>query len=90
VGTFVVRPEKVALWSRQAAPDDGDDVVAEGRVAEVVYAGPVTRYLVDLDAGVQLTAAMSNHGRAVEIARRGDRVRISFARRHCLELENSA
>jgi putative spermidine/putrescine transport system ATP-binding protein len=89
-GTFVVRPEKLELGSQPARPVADGHVAADGTVAEVVYAGAVTRYLVDLDAGAQLTAATSNHGRDVDVVQRGDRVSVSFARQHCLELETSA
>jgi putative spermidine/putrescine transport system ATP-binding protein len=85
-GTFTVRPEKVGLRREDApGPDDGD-VVAPGTVAEVVYAGPVTRYLVDLDAGARLTTVLHNDGRSSDVAGRGDRVRAGFARRDCRRL----
>jgi putative spermidine/putrescine transport system ATP-binding protein len=58
----------------------------------VVYAGPVTRYLVDVDEGVRLTSVTQNHSRATDLAHRGDRVRVMFGRSHLLELgdESSA
>ena len=85
-GTFTVRPEKVGLRREDVpGPDDGD-VVAPGTVAEVVYAGPVTRYLVDLDAGARLTTVLHNDGRSSDVAGRGDRVRAGFARRDCRRL----
>ncbi|NJC72521.1 ABC transporter ATP-binding protein [Planosporangium thailandense] len=40
-------------------PDDGD-VTATGRVVEAVYAGPTTRFVVQLDAGAQLVALRQN------------------------------
>jgi putative spermidine/putrescine transport system ATP-binding protein len=91
-GTFTVRPEKVRIAAGDAreagdADDSGaDEVVADGTVAEVVYAGPVTRYLVDLDAGDRLTAVLQNSGDASGVADRGDRVRLLFARKDCREL----
>jgi putative spermidine/putrescine transport system ATP-binding protein len=84
-GTFTVRPEKIDLRREDAGAGDGD-VAAPGTVAEVVYAGPVTRYLVDLDAGARLTTVLHNHGRSSDVAGRGDRVRASFARRDCRRL----
>jgi putative spermidine/putrescine transport system ATP-binding protein len=83
-GTFTVRPEKVRIVAGDIDPDR--DVVADGTVAEVVYAGPVTRYLVDLDAGERLTAVLQNSGDDSRVAGRGDRVRLGFARKDCREL----
>jgi putative spermidine/putrescine transport system ATP-binding protein len=90
-GTFVVRPEKLELarGPRQARPDDRE-VAADGTLAEVVYAGALTRYLVDLDAGARVTAVLPNHSRADDVAARGERVHVSFARRHCLELDTTS
>ncbi len=86
-GTFVVRPEKVELLP---AGDRGTgaeaDVVAQGTLAEVVYAGASTRFLVDLDAGTQVTSVAANDRRATATAARGDRVGVRFAREHCREL----
>jgi putative spermidine/putrescine transport system ATP-binding protein len=52
-GTFSVRPEKIHLSTSGRPPEGVDMVSAMGRVAEVVYAGPTTRIVVDLDAGGQ-------------------------------------
>jgi putative spermidine/putrescine transport system ATP-binding protein len=92
-GTFTVRPEKVRIAAVDAG-EAGDasgvgadgEIVADGTVAEVVYAGPVTRYLVDLDAGDRLTAVLQNSGDTSGVADRGDRVRLLFARKDCREL----
>jgi len=55
-GTFSIRPEKIAL---RGEPGEGT-VTATGRVAEVVYAGAATRFVVDLDAGGRLVALQQN------------------------------
>jgi putative spermidine/putrescine transport system ATP-binding protein len=52
-GTFAIRPEKISL-------DGTGDISATGRVAEVIYAGPATRFVVDLDAGGRLVALHQN------------------------------
>jgi putative spermidine/putrescine transport system ATP-binding protein len=93
-GTFVVRPEKLELGRGSrlvdgARPAAMGEVVADGSLAEVVYAGALTRYLVDLDAGARVTAVVPNHSRAPDVAGRGERVHVSFARQHCLELDTS-
>jgi putative spermidine/putrescine transport system ATP-binding protein len=62
-GEFAVRPEKL----RVAAPDavlDSDEVATRGRVREVVYLGPSTHAIVELDAGPRLTVSRPNSGAA--------------------------
>jgi putative spermidine/putrescine transport system ATP-binding protein len=57
--TFTVRPEKI----RMVAPDQAAEAgmtSALGRVRDVVYLGMNTRYLVELDAGVDLTVVQQN------------------------------
>jgi putative spermidine/putrescine transport system ATP-binding protein len=51
-GVFSVRPEKIQLSPVGSVAPDGT-ISADGRVAAVVYAGPTTRLVVDLDAGDQ-------------------------------------
>jgi putative spermidine/putrescine transport system ATP-binding protein len=92
-GSYTVRPEKIHLVPESTAPPPVDDRVrAAGQIAEVVYAGPVTRYLVDLDAGLRLVVLDHNHAGSEEVQlARGSRTCVSFHRRHCLALhERSA
>jgi putative spermidine/putrescine transport system ATP-binding protein len=56
-GVFAVRPEKIRL--NGAEPADGE-IAATGRVIEVIYAGPATRFVVDLDAGARMVAVAQN------------------------------
>ena len=49
-GTFTIRPEKIRLAAADAAPGP-DESSALGRIASVVYLGPDTRYIVELEAG---------------------------------------
>jgi putative spermidine/putrescine transport system ATP-binding protein len=60
-GTFSVRPEKISISpaDRTAEIRDGD-VTANGTIVEVIYAGPATRFVVDLDAGARLIAVQQN------------------------------
>jgi putative spermidine/putrescine transport system ATP-binding protein len=55
---FTVRPEKIRLLE-PAAPAGGLRVEA-GRVADVAYAGMITRYRVALDAGGELQVVRQN------------------------------
>jgi len=90
-GTFSVRPEKIRVLPEQgrvpgqSAPGDAaDQSAATGTVAEVVYVGGATRFLVDLDAGGRLTAVQQNLETSSEdvAAYRGSRVRLQWHRRH--------
>jgi putative spermidine/putrescine transport system ATP-binding protein len=74
-GTFAVRPEKIAFSAEGAA----------GTVAEVIYAGPVTRYLVDLDAGARITVAEQNT-RTSAADLRGRAVCLSWHQEHVIEI----
>ena len=69
-GTFAVRPERIRIGDSGAA----------GTIAEVVYLGASTRYLIDLDAGPRITASEPNTSAdaAASAQRRGDRVQISI------------
>ena len=71
-GTFVVRPERVRL--SRTGPG------LAGTIAEVVYLGATTRYLVDLEAGPRITASEANTeaGAAMAAQRRGERVLVSI------------
>jgi putative spermidine/putrescine transport system ATP-binding protein len=85
-GLFAVRPEKVDLVMDRSQRFGEQTVVADGVVATVVYAGPVTRYVVDLDGGGRVTCATQNHRSADDRAATGDSVRLAFDRRHCRQL----
>jgi putative spermidine/putrescine transport system ATP-binding protein len=90
---FAVRPEKIALVA--AAPGPGDPLAkaraggvrdpercqADGVVRDVVYLGPQTRYLVELDAGCDLVVVAQNHSTTGDTATpRGHRVRATWPR----------
>jgi putative spermidine/putrescine transport system ATP-binding protein len=68
---ITVRPEKVRLLASGESPPPGSHA-EQGRIDEVVYLGMLTRYVVALDAGGQLTAVRQNlDGYAADVA--GDR-----------------
>jgi putative spermidine/putrescine transport system ATP-binding protein len=86
-GTFTVRPEKIHL----AAPDDeprSDETSALGTISKVIYLGPDTRYLVDLDAGARLVVDQQNltTSSSEALALEGKRVRLTWKRLHNLAL----
>src|SRR4051812_9646948 len=87
-GLWSVRPEKLRL----AGPDDAPgphEHAADGTVAEVVYAGAATRFLVDLDAGARLTVTQQNlHTTSMQVQTlRGSRVRLIWGREHEFRLD---
>jgi putative spermidine/putrescine transport system ATP-binding protein len=66
-GTYAIRPERMVLL------DDGADVPAgmrsvPARVAEVVYAGPVTRVAADTESGQRLNATLVSARTGSDIA----------------------
>lgn len=84
-GTFTIRPEKIRL----ADPDAEvgvDEATALGHVAEVVYLGADTRYLVALDAGQSLVVTQQNLATSSmeALAAQGRAVRLIWKRQHTL------
>jgi putative spermidine/putrescine transport system ATP-binding protein len=86
-GLFSIRPEKLRLWATDQPVANGE-LSADGTVADVVYVGPATRFLVDLDVGGQLIAVQQNlrTTSADATARRGERVRLSWREEHMFRL----
>lgn len=80
-GDFAIRPEKLRLAGAGEGGSDGE-VAAPGRVAEVVYLGPSTHTMVELDAGPRLTVSHPNEDRSIDSAleRRGQEVTVVFHR----------
>jgi putative spermidine/putrescine transport system ATP-binding protein len=89
-GSFAIRPEKLAVVASGSAVHDGL-MGADGTLAEVVYGGPVTRYVVALDAGGRLTALEQNAGTRTDAAalRRGDRVALRWRPDHVIDVPGS-
>jgi putative spermidine/putrescine transport system ATP-binding protein len=55
---FTIRPEKIQLVDPSAAPNGLR--TERGRIADVAYAGMMTRYTVELDAGGELQVVRQN------------------------------
>jgi putative spermidine/putrescine transport system ATP-binding protein len=82
---FTIRPEKIRLLA-----EDAPGLHAEaGVVRDVAYAGMVTRYLVDLDAGGELQVVRQNLETSSEEVRaqRGRRVLVGWREEHEYEIE---
>ncbi|MGY6021597.1 ABC transporter ATP-binding protein [Streptomyces spinosirectus] len=91
VGIYSIRPEKIRVLKESAEADRPDHATATGTVAEVVYLGDSTRFLVDLDAGGRLTALQQNLETSAEdvAAYRGMRVRLQWHRRHTVPVPDT-
>ncbi|ANP52585.1 putative spermidine/putrescine transport system ATP-binding protein [Streptomyces griseochromogenes] len=87
-GTYTIRPEKIRVLEESAESDAPEHATATGTVAEVVYLGEATRFLVDLDGGGRLTALQQNldTSSADVAAYRGARVRLRWHRRHAVRI----
>ncbi len=87
IGEVCVRPEKLHVHDGGADGADGPDAgdrQALGTVAEVVYAGAVTRFVIDLESGERVVALEQNlRTSSMDVlGRRGARVRISWHEAH--------
>jgi putative spermidine/putrescine transport system ATP-binding protein len=89
-GTFTVRPEKIRI-APPDAPVGPDELSAAGRIRDVVYLGPDTRYVVALDAGAELVVTQQNLSTSSTEAldARGRAVRLVWNRLHNLEIGRS-
>jgi putative spermidine/putrescine transport system ATP-binding protein len=89
IGTFTVRPEKIHLEEPDAVagPDENS---ATGRIREVVYLGPDTRYIVALDAGAELVVTRQNLATSSSeaLASQGKAVRLVWKRQHDLPISD--
>jgi putative spermidine/putrescine transport system ATP-binding protein len=85
--TFTVRPEKIRLEPPDA-PVGTDEVGAAGRIRDVIYLGPDTRYIVTLDAGADLVVTQQNLGTTSTeaLAARGRAVRLVWKQQHMLAI----
>jgi putative spermidine/putrescine transport system ATP-binding protein len=82
---FTIRPEKVTL-----DPAGEGLHVEEGRIVDVAYAGMVTRYLVELDAGGGLQVVRQNleTTSADALEQKGRRVRVGWRDEHTFAIED--
>jgi putative spermidine/putrescine transport system ATP-binding protein len=86
---YAVRPEKIHLSDAGATPAAG--MHAEpGRISDVVYAGMVTRFIVELDRGGDLQVVRQNleTSSAEALDARGRAVLLEWRPEHQLEIDN--
>ena len=89
-GVFTVRPEKIRIADPEESPAD-DEGSALGRIRDVVYIGPDTRYIVALETGSELVVMQQNlQTSSMEaLSAQGRAVRLVWKRRHVLSLATS-
>jgi putative spermidine/putrescine transport system ATP-binding protein len=89
-GSNSIRPEKLRLLPEGRPARDGERT-ADGRVAEVVYAGPVTRFVIDLPAGARLIALRQNDSEssADVTGMRGSAVRLAWRDEHVVTVPDA-
>jgi putative spermidine/putrescine transport system ATP-binding protein len=81
---FTVRPEKIRML------EDDQGVGETGHIRDVVYLGPLTRYIVALDGGGELVALQQNleSSSAQALEQRGKRVRLDWRPEHTFAIED--
>jgi putative spermidine/putrescine transport system ATP-binding protein len=84
---FTIRPEKIYIGPESEPTRDGF-ASETGLVREVVYLGPVTRYIVALDKGGELVAIRQNLETSSQDAlkERGNRARLQWRPGHTFDL----
>jgi putative spermidine/putrescine transport system ATP-binding protein len=82
-GTYTIRPEKIRLAAAETVPAD-DETAAPGTIRSVVYLGPDTRYIVELEAGARLVVTQQNLATTSTeaLAQQGKAVRLIWKRQH--------
>ena len=87
---YAIRPEKIHMSDAEAAPASG--MQAEpGRIRDVVYAGMVTRFLVELERGGELQVVRQNleTSSAEALDAKGRAVLLEWRPEHQLEIDGN-
>jgi putative spermidine/putrescine transport system ATP-binding protein len=86
---FAVRPEKIHMTEAGAAARSGSNAET-GRIRDVVYAGMVTRYVVQLDGGGELQVVRQNleTSSAEALDAKGRAVLLEWRPEHQLEIDS--
>ena len=86
---FTIRPEKIRILDENERTDAGAHVES-GRLTDVVYAGMITRYVAELDAGGAVVVVRQNLERtSADVLRdKGRRVRLSWQAKHTFTIES--
>jgi putative spermidine/putrescine transport system ATP-binding protein len=86
-GTFTVRPEKIRVTGPEDQPG-ADESSSLGTISKVVYLGPETRLIVELEGGTNLVVMQQNltTESSEALALEGKTVRLTWKRVHNLAL----
>jgi putative spermidine/putrescine transport system ATP-binding protein len=84
---FTIRPEKIYIGPESDPPREGF-TNETGLIRDVVYLGPITRFIVELDKGGQLVAVRQNLETSSQDAlkQRGNRARLQWRPAHTFDL----
>jgi putative spermidine/putrescine transport system ATP-binding protein len=87
---YAVRPEKIHMRDASSAPARGMNAET-GRIRDVVYAGMVTRFVVELDRGGELQVVQQNleTSSAEALDARGRAVLLEWRPEHQLEIDKT-
>ena len=90
-GSFTIRPEKIRLASIDGVPGP-DESSAPGTIQSVVYLGPDTRYIVELEAGARLVVTEQNLSTTSTevLEQQGKAVRLIWKRQHELPVADGS
>ncbi len=90
-GTFTIRPEKIRLAPADAEAGP-DETAAGGTIFSVVYLGPDTRYIVELDVGTRLVVTEQNLKTTSSevLEQQGKAVRLIWKRQHELPVADGS
>src|SRR5216117_4380269 len=80
---FTIRPEKIRIL------DESEPGRERGRIRDVVYVGMITRYVVELDSGGELSVVKQNleTSSSEALESRGRRVRLEWRPEHTYEIQ---
>ncbi len=82
---YTIRPEKIRLLENGASRDGLH--IEEGRVRDIAYAGMLTRYWVQLDAGGELQVVRQNvEGNPEDDGRQGQEITIGWRAEHMVPI----
>jgi len=86
---FTIRPEKIQLLDPATTPNGLR--TERGRIAEIAYAGMVTRYTVALEAGGQLQLVRQNvEGASVNASEQGREVLVGWRPEHTVAVRGNS
>ena len=90
-GTYTIRPEKIRLAAQDASPGV-DESSALGTIQSVVYLGPDTRYIVELEAAARLVVTEQNLSTTSSevLEQQGKTVRLIWKRQHELPVADGS